>query len=127
VSTFGSQNSGIGVATSKTLEPGSWVDHGSIGLDSGPGFQYNAIDANLIAVGNNQYVMNLGSFWGNIFQAPMQSNLLRASGPANRQILFNPAGAHEIEGVSMFREGNYYYAFFSAGRCCGLDQNTPPP
>jgi len=126
VSSFGSQNSGIGVATSKTMEPGSWTDRGSIGLDSKVGSAYNAIDANLVPIGNNNYAMNLGSFWNDIYQAPMKSDLLKASGSANKQIIFEPAGGHAVEGVYMFREGNYYYAFFSAGQCCGLDVNTPP-
>jgi arabinan endo-1,5-alpha-L-arabinosidase len=32
VSTLGSQNSGIGVASSKTLDSGSWTDHGALNI-----------------------------------------------------------------------------------------------
>ena len=32
VSSLGSQNSGIGVATSKVLDSGSWVDHGALNI-----------------------------------------------------------------------------------------------
>jgi hypothetical protein len=62
VSTFGSQDSAIGLATSSTLEPGSWTDHGATGVASSSSKPYNAIDPNLIPVGSNYY-LNLGSFW----------------------------------------------------------------
>lgn len=52
ISLFGSQNSAIGVATSATLEPKSWIDHGETGVISKRGDPCNAIDSNLIKVGN---------------------------------------------------------------------------
>lgn len=67
VSTFGSQNSDIGYATSATMEVGSWTDHGSTGVRSSSGSPYNAIDPNLIEAGSS-YLMNFGSFWGDIYQ-----------------------------------------------------------
>ncbi|KAG8732653.1 hypothetical protein FRC11_011781, partial [Ceratobasidium sp. 423] len=47
ISQFGTQNSVIGVATSKTMEYGSWTDHGTV-FSSKSGDQYNSIDANVI-------------------------------------------------------------------------------
>jgi hypothetical protein len=44
VSTYGSQDSSIGLATSTTLEAGSWTDHEAIGVASSTGDYYNAID-----------------------------------------------------------------------------------
>ena len=41
VSTVGSQNSAIGLATSYTMEPGDWLDWGAI-ITSKPGDPYNA-------------------------------------------------------------------------------------
>ncbi|KAL5346355.1 hypothetical protein ACLOAV_008625 [Pseudogymnoascus australis] len=125
VSSFGSQNSGIGLATSTTLEPGSWTDRGSIGLSSTPGSPYNAIDPNLVKSGNNYY-LNIGSFWGDIYQAQMSGDLTRpTSNP--RPMIFNPTGSHAVEGAFTFRNGNYFYMFWSAGQCCGLNTNRPPP
>lgn len=40
VSTFGVQNSGIGVASSPNMEPGSWTDHGEV-IQSVTGDLYN--------------------------------------------------------------------------------------
>lgn len=41
VSTIGSQNSAIGVATSPSMEPGTWTDQGKV-IGSAPGDVYNA-------------------------------------------------------------------------------------
>lgn len=45
VSTFGVQNSAIGLATSTTMDCGSFTDVGSTGVASRAGRPYNAIDA----------------------------------------------------------------------------------
>lgn len=59
ISTFGTQNSAIGVATSPTMEVGSWTDLGATGIASSTGKDYNAIDPNLIKVGNNYLFVSL--------------------------------------------------------------------
>ena len=48
VSQMGSQNSDIGVATSPSMEQGTWTDYGSLGLPDSPTRSYNKIDANLL-------------------------------------------------------------------------------
>lgn len=68
VSTFGVQNSAIGVATSSTMDVGSWTDRGSTGIRSTAGSAYNAIDANLVQTTTGAYYMSFGSFWGDIHQ-----------------------------------------------------------
>lgn len=50
VSSFGSQNSGIGLATSPTLDCGSFTDHGSVGVVSKTGSAYNAIVSLLLEI-----------------------------------------------------------------------------
>ena len=124
VSTFGSQSSAIGYATSPTLEAGSWTDHGATGVSSSSGGAYNAIDANLVQSGSTWY-MNFGSFWGNIHQVSMGSDPRQASGSAI-QIQYQPSGSHAAEGASMWHRSGYYYLFWSEGTCCGYDQNRPP-
>jgi arabinan endo-1,5-alpha-L-arabinosidase len=44
VSSFGSQDSAIGLATSATMELGSWTDLGATGVSSTSAKPYNAID-----------------------------------------------------------------------------------
>ncbi|KAF2494075.1 endo-1,5-alpha-L-arabinosidase [Lophium mytilinum] len=123
VSSFGSQNSAIGLATSTTLDVGSWTDHGATGIASSSSKNYNAIDPNLIAVGS-AYYLNFGSFWGDIYQAPMAATPTKTSA-SSYNIAFNSSGTHAMEGSYMFNHGGYYYLFFSRGICCGYDTDRP--
>ncbi|EFX01844.1 glycoside hydrolase, family 43 [Grosmannia clavigera kw1407] len=123
VSAFGSQASEIGYATSATMEVGSWTDHGSTGVKSVKGSPYNAIDPNLVAVGSS-YVMNFGSFWGDIYQVAMDSPTKASSG-ATYQVQFNSSGSHAAEGSFMYYRSGYYYLLWSAGTCCGFDTSKP--
>ena len=47
VSTFGSQVSAIGLATSPTMQPGTWTDQGGVGVVSKKGKAYNASEYNI--------------------------------------------------------------------------------
>ncbi|KAM3086395.1 hypothetical protein ACMFMG_000532 [Clarireedia jacksonii] len=124
VSTFGSQNSAIGVATSTTMEVGSWTDHGSTGVASSSSKLYNAIDPNLIKVGS-AYYLNFGSFWDDIYQVGMASTPLKTGGSASYNIAYNSSGTHALEGSYMFYYSGYYYLLFSSGICCGYETSKP--
>jgi len=63
VGSFGSQNSAVGLATSATIEPGSWTDRGGVGVGSTAAKPHNAIDANLLRVGGS-YLLSFGSLLG---------------------------------------------------------------
>ncbi|KAJ8230675.1 hypothetical protein LV156_006511 [Aspergillus fumigatus] len=123
VSTFGSQSSAIGLATSSTMDLNSWTDHGSTGIQSSSSKPYNAIDGNLFKDGGTYY-MNFGSFWHDIYQAPMNSAATSVAS-SSYNIAYNPSGTHAVEGAFMYKYGNYYYLFFSAGICCGYDTSRP--
>ncbi|MCJ1446169.1 MAG: hypothetical protein MMC23_006674 [Stictis urceolatum] len=125
VSTFGSQNSAIGVATSTTMDVGSWTDHGSTGVSSSSGKAYNAIDGNLIQLTGGEYQLNFGSFWGDIQQVSMSSGTSKASSSSAVQIAYDPSGSHPVEGSFMFYRSGYYYLFYSWGICCGYDTTRP--
>lgn len=120
VSTFGSQVSSIGLATSATMDVGSWTDKGAIGVSSTAGKAYNAIDPNLIAVGST-YLLNFGSFWGDIYQVALNSAATKGGGASSYQLAYNSAGTHAEEGSFMFYYSGYYYLLWSAGICCGYD------
>jgi len=125
VSSFGVQNSAIGVATSTTLDSGSWTDLGSTGVQSDGSKNYNAIDGNLIAVGD-KYYLNFGSFWADLFQVELNSPPKKmVSGAARTPLAFNGTGTHAVEGAYMFQQGSYFYLFFSSGQCCGFDASKP--
>lgn len=123
VSAFGTQTSVIGLATSTTMEVGSWTDHGSVGISSSSGKPYNAIDPNLLQVGSGYY-MNFGSFWDDIYQLTMETTPTSAQSSAY-QIAYNSSGTHAIEGSYMVGYDGYYYLFFSSGQCCGYDTSKP--
>ncbi|KAF7712971.1 Arabinan endo-1,5-alpha-L-arabinanase [Penicillium ucsense] len=125
VSTFGSQNSAIGLARSATMEPGSWTDLGSTGIASSASKPYNAIDANLINA-DGLYYMSFGSFWHDIYQAPMNSAATKVASSAYN-IAFQPTGTHAVEGAYMYQHGNFYYLFYSSGICCNYDKTRPAP
>ncbi|KAJ5749377.1 uncharacterized protein N7511_011073 [Penicillium nucicola] len=123
VSTFGSQNSAIGLATSATMESGSWTDHGSTGIASSSSKAYNAIDGNLFYDGGTYY-MNFGSFWHDIYQAPMNSAATKVAS-SSYNVAYDSSGTHAVEGSYMYKYGSYYYLFYSAGICCGYDTSLP--
>ncbi|KAI1774361.1 glycoside hydrolase family 43 protein [Hypoxylon cercidicola] len=124
VSTFGVQDSAIGVATSSSMDVGTWSDRGSTGIRSSSGKPYNAIDPNLINV-NGAYFLNFGSFWRDLHQVSMKSSPTAvASGVSAYQLAYDPVTTAE-EGSFMFKNGNYYYLFYSKGKCCGYDASRP--
>ncbi|KAL5354967.1 putative arabinan endo-1,5-alpha-L-arabinosidase A [Aspergillus floccosus] len=123
VSTFGSQNSAIGLATSSSMDAGTWTDHGTTGIQSSSSKNYNAIDGNLFNDGGTYY-MSFGSFWGDIFQAPMNSAATKVAS-SSYNIAYDPSGTHAVEGAYLYKYGNYYYLFYSWGICCGYDTSRP--
>lgn len=130
VSTFGSQRSAIGVATSKTLDVGGWMDHGSVGVRSDGSVTWNAIDANLVRLHDRsgRYQLVFGSFYGGIHVVNMSDPLVAGSdGVEMTQLVYDPEGSHAVEGGFMYSRGGYYYLFYSWGRCCGYDISPSVP
>lgn len=123
VSSFGSQVSTIGVATSSTMEVGSWTDHGSTGISSTSAKPYNSIDPNLIEI-SGTYYLNFGSFWHDIYQCEMTSGTSKGSNSAYN-IAYTSVGTNAEEGSYMFYYSGYYYLLISAGICCGYDTSKP--
>ncbi|KAG7395675.1 hypothetical protein PHYBOEH_003354 [Phytophthora boehmeriae] len=123
VSSFGTQNSAIGLTTSKTMEAGSWTDLGSVGITSNASKKYNAIDPQLFQVGN-QYYVNFGSYWQDLFQVKMTSNPTKTTGEAGTQLAFH-SNFEVVEAAYEFAYNGYYYLFFSKGSCCKYDKTRP--
>ncbi|RDX52372.1 glycoside hydrolase family 43 protein [Lentinus brumalis] len=125
VSTFGSQNSAIGLATSTSMDPGTWTDHGSV-FQSKSGDLYNAIDPNLVFDEKGSPVLTFGSFWSNLFQINLGSNLQSVSS-SPVQVSFNSTSPQPEEGSFVWKHGSSYYLFFSSGLCCGFNASALPP
>ncbi|KAK5173289.1 uncharacterized protein LTR77_001970 [Saxophila tyrrhenica] len=129
VSSFGTQDSAIGVATSSSMDPGTWTDHGATGLSSSEGDDYNAIDANLVVQADEgEAHLAFGSFWGDIFTTTLASSLLTISGDASPvQIELNNTGTRPSEGAYIHQRDGSFWLFFSSGICCGYDGDRPAP
>ncbi|PYH98093.1 endo 1,5-alpha-arabinanase abnA [Aspergillus ellipticus CBS 707.79] len=123
VSTYGSQDSAIGLATSETMDYDTWTDHGSVGVESSSSKIYNAIDANLLIDGDDYY-LQFGSYWDDIYQVAMDSPPTTKSG-SSYNLAYQPSGTHAEEGSYLYKYGDYYYLFYSAGICCGYDTDKP--
>jgi arabinan endo-1,5-alpha-L-arabinosidase len=119
VSTFGSNTSAIGLATSPTARAGSWTDRGLVYSSAASG-NFNAIDPNLIVDAAGKWWLAFGSWWTGIKMIQLDP----ASGKqlSSNQTRFNLAGrtstALGIEAPFVFRHGGFYYLFTSWDLCC---------
>lgn len=80
VSGAGSRHSAIGVASTKDIEKG-WKDHGALFTtgDKNQGTPFNetnAIDPSFVVDQNGAPFLNYGSYWNNIWQVPLNDDLL---------------------------------------------------
>ncbi|KAF7719838.1 Arabinan endo-1,5-alpha-L-arabinanase [Penicillium ucsense] len=111
LSKLGTQTSEIGVATSSTMEPGSWTDHGIVGIPANNA--YNRIDPNWITINGQQY-LQFGSYWQGLYQVALQSPL-HVGSDAPHQLALNSSLNHRIEAPFLYQHDEYYYLFYSGG------------
>ncbi|KAI2790578.1 putative arabinan endo-1,5-alpha-L-arabinosidase B [Penicillium oxalicum] len=153
VSKAGCRDSAVGVATSDSPGPGSWLDHGIVVQtgtgkysDRAPYNVSNAIDPATLILTDGSAYLTYGSYWTGIYQVPLTKDLLspvsttqpdtrhlayepQALGPPNPNadsICGDPTGPHAIEGAFTSYHSPYYYLWLSHGRCCDLDRGTLP-
>ena len=123
VSTFGSNRSAIGLATSPTLDPAApgygWRDEGLV-VASRPGDDFNAIDPAFVEGPDGRQWLALGSFWTGLKLFALDPATGKAKGPgrplAARPV---PAGAPSIvEAPFVFERGGWYWLLASYDYCC---------
>jgi len=136
-SSFGSQQSAIGLVTNVTLDSTradyKWEDQGMV-IQSITGVStFNAIDPNLVFDENGVPWLNWGSFWGGIKMKRLDAatgkpstedtTLYSLAARAGTEATSNQTGGdHSIEGPFIVRRGDYFYLFVSFDRCCrGLE------
>jgi arabinan endo-1,5-alpha-L-arabinosidase len=137
VSASGENDSAIGLAINKTLDPAApgyqWQDQGIV-LRSIPNRDlWNAIDPNIIVDDDGTPWMDFGSFWGGIKLVKLASDYRTIAEPEKwyslakleRSVLEDDRspGPAQIEGPFIFKKGDYYYLFVSWGLCC-LGENS---
>ena len=132
VSSFGSRNSAIGLATTRTLDTASpdykWIDEGLVVRSYHDRDDWNAIDPNLVLDGNNAW-LTWGSFWGGIKMrrvdratgqlSATETTLHSLSSRAREQPING-----SVEAPFIVRHGDYWYLFVSFDRCCRGAQST---
>jgi arabinan endo-1,5-alpha-L-arabinosidase len=121
-STFGSRNSGIGLATNKTLDPASrnyaWRDAGMI-VRTHDSDDFNAIDPNFALDERGQPWLAFGSWWSGIKLIRLNQE---GKPDPNDKTVYSLAARKPpetaIEAPFIIREGRYFYLFVSWDKCC---------
>jgi len=135
-STFGSNSSGIALATNETLDPQNpkyqWHDEGLV-LKSTQGDNFNAIDPNITFDERGQPWLCFGSFWSGIKMRRIDavSGKPSASDPTLYSLATRatpnlpeppkpglPADWQAVEAPFIVRHGSYFYLFVSFDLCC---------
>ena len=122
VSTFGSNLSYIGLATTPTLDRTRhsyrWTDRGPV-LHSDPSDNWNAIDPNLTIDAQGSPWLAFGSFWGGIKLRRMDAatGMLSTRNTTLYALSYRP-GSTAVEAASVIYRKPYYYLFVSFDRCC---------
>jgi arabinan endo-1,5-alpha-L-arabinosidase len=121
-SSFGSNNSVIGLATTPTLDPSSpryhWTDDGLV-FQSTTADDFNAIDPSLVSGPSGTKWLAFGSFWSGIklLQLDAATGKPASSSPDITSLAQQPA-PDPLEGATITSHGGYYYLFASLGFCC---------
>lgn len=137
---WGTQRSLIGVCTSPTMDPGTWADHGDIGILYGTSIdgkapEWNAIDPNLFQHDlKSPFIMTFGSYWTGIHQYQMENPPLKVTGGSQwLQTNNTPPRTRDNQGPTEsaylfwhpYEGTDYYYLFFSSGYCCQTNKTNP--
>jgi arabinan endo-1,5-alpha-L-arabinosidase len=130
VSSFGTQNSAIGLATNVTLNPESsdykWTDQGEV-FRSRIGDPWNAIDPNLVLDEQGEAWLVWGSFWQGIWmkKIDLSTGKLDANETTNYQLANRSDGPDHtsaVEAPFMVKRAGKWYLFISFDQCCaGVD------
>lgn len=141
-SSFGSNASGIALATNATLNPAGpnyhWRDEGLV-LKSVASDDYNAIDPNIVLDAGGHPWLSFGSFWSGIKMRRIDPATGRPSksdptlyslatrvrppdaSPARPGL---PADWQAIEAPFIVRHGRFFYLFVSFDLCCRGTRST---
>jgi arabinan endo-1,5-alpha-L-arabinosidase len=122
-STFGSNNSVIGLLTSPTLDPSSpryhWTDRGLV-TRSRTGDTVNAIDPNLTVDASGRAWLAYGSFWSGItmIRVGLPSGKPLEANPVRYPLVDRQVPPNAVEAPFIVRHGGWYYLFAAFDFCC---------
>ncbi len=121
VSTFGSSNSAIGVARSRSLKSPAWTDLGIVVQSNGGGGEINAIDPAVFRDQDGKLYLSYGSFFGGIGVAELDPATGKLATGVTRVLGGNGL---DMEAPYITRNGDFYYLFVNRGRCCQGSNST---
>lgn len=129
VSTFGSNHSAIGLATTPTLDTSDpkfrWQDKGAVFVST-INDDYNAIDPNAFTDDDGRQWLAFGSFWTGLklIELDPATGRPKDAKPAVTSILRRPGATDAVEAPFLIKRGKYYYLFASYDFCCrGADSS----
>src|SRR3954447_21868954 len=108
----------IGMATAPT-PLGPWADSGApvvgprVGASGNPGDWFWTFDPEVVRDVDGTEHIFYGSYYGGIFQQPLDTTGKQTTGPATRIAIDN-----KFEGTYITRRGGYWYFFGSTANCC---------
>jgi arabinan endo-1,5-alpha-L-arabinosidase len=118
-SSFGVNNSAIGVISSPTLNPADpaykWTDGGLI-VKSDTLDDFNCIDPAALCDTDGRLWLCFGSFWGGIRLIELNPDTGRRIAPNSP--MYHIAHFDSIEASYIYKHDNYYYLFVNWGMCC---------
>jgi arabinan endo-1,5-alpha-L-arabinosidase len=120
---FGGTYSAIGLATSTTGVPGTYVDSGAAVYASANCNGSNAIDPTSVVDFTGNTWLAFGSWSSGIQIVPVDSSTGIPTGAACAQLAYHPSGTG-IEGSYILAHGGYYYLLASIDDCCNGDTST---
>ncbi|WP_086771503.1 arabinan endo-1,5-alpha-L-arabinosidase [Streptomyces bobili] len=124
VSSWGTNHSAIGVATSPSGLPGTWTDQGKV-FTSETTDTWNAIDPALVEADGRLW-MSFGSYWSGIRLIELDRRTGKPSAPdiTVRHLATRPDLPYAVEGPYIVRHGRHYYLFASYDACCAGVNST---
>ncbi|PWU67636.1 arabinan endo-1,5-alpha-L-arabinosidase [Gracilibacillus dipsosauri] len=123
VSSFGSNNSLIGLTSTDSIVSGNWRDDGLV-IRSTTADNFNAIDGDLVIDENGQPWLSFGSFWSGIKLTKLDPNTMKPTGQIYSIAARPNVSDHAIEAPNITYKDGYYYLFVSFDHCCrGVDSD----
>ncbi len=129
-STFGSNDSAIGVATGTTIDPADpgygWTDQGVV-VRSRPGEDnLNAIDPTVVEGADGSPWLFFGSFWGGVQAVPVEWPSGKPADGAEPVTVASRAGVphNPIEAPAVLEHDGWFYLFVSWDSCCRGTDST---
>ncbi|TAL00993.1 MAG: arabinan endo-1,5-alpha-L-arabinosidase [Verrucomicrobia bacterium] len=125
VSSWGSRESAIALATSPTLDSAApnygWQDRGIV-VRTTTNSNHNAIDPSVMQDRDGRLWLAFGSYWTGIKLIELDpATGLRI---ATNSPMYSLASHESIEAACLHQRGNFYYLFVNWGQCCRGTNST---